>query len=257
MRWLNLFKANLNKEYIELKRYLPNTIAMLVTFYVIFLGMFFGIQLIGDPGSQAANIQYTIVSYIFWFMGMMVTNNVGWQVTNEAMRGTLEQLSMSPVGIWKILTARLVATTVLYFVMIIFLLYLSMFTTGQWLNIDLISILPILILTLISMFGVGFMIAGISIVWKQVDSFLQILQFIIAGLTFVSISTAPFMVFLPFVKGIDMIRDIMINGTTITQLGITDFLTLMANAAIYFILGLFIFLSCEKIAMRKGLLAHY
>ena len=163
MYWANLLKANVRKEYIELKRYLPNTIAMVFTFYFIFLGMFTGIQLIGDPNMQEANIQYAIVNYIFWFLAMMVMNSVGWTITNEAMRGTLEQLYMSPMGVWRILATRLIATTVIYFFIIVGLLYLSMATTGQWLNIDVISIMPILILTLISMFGVGFMIAGISI----------------------------------------------------------------------------------------------
>ncbi|MDY0406408.1 ABC transporter permease [Virgibacillus sp. 179-BFC.A HS] len=257
MSWFNLLQANLKKEYIELKRYLPNTIAMLITFYAIFLGMFFGIQFIGDPATQAVSIQYTIVSYIFWFLAMMVTNGIGWEVTNEAMRGTLEQLSMSPMGVWRIMAARLISTTLVNLVIIIALLYLSMLTAGQWLNVDVIAILPILILTLISMFGVGFIIAGISIVWKQVDSFLQILQFIIAGLTFLSVSVAPVMVFLPFVKGIDMVRRVMIDGAGLGQLPGTDFLILAANAVVYFVAGLAIFMACEKIAMKKGLLAHY
>ena len=93
MSWINLLKVNIRKEYIELKRYLPNTLATVVTFYVIFLGIFLGIQVIGDPASQDINTQYAIVNYIFWFLALSVVSEVGWQVTNEAMRGTLEQLS--------------------------------------------------------------------------------------------------------------------------------------------------------------------
>ena len=257
MHWLNLFKANLRKEYIELKRYLPNTIAMLFTFYIIFLGMFFGISLIGDPSTQDINIQYTIVNYIFWFLAMMVVNNVGWEITNEAMRGTLEQLAMSPMGIWRIMVTRLLSSTLINFTIIIVLLYLSMLTTGQWLNIDLIAIMPILILTLISMFGVGFMIAGISIILKQVQAFLQILQFILAGLTFVPLSVAPFLAYFPFVKGVDLVRSVMIDGVTLSQISFLDFGILGFNAVIYFTLGLLFFFFCERIAMSKGLLAHY
>src|SRR6185437_1106283 len=119
MQWANLLKANVRKEYIELKRYLPNTLAMVFTFYIIFLGMFTGIQLIGDPSTQELNIQYAIVNYIFWFLAMTVMNSIGWEITNEAMRGTLEQLSMSPMGIWRILATRLLATTTIYFFIIV------------------------------------------------------------------------------------------------------------------------------------------
>ncbi|WP_010095537.1 ABC transporter permease [Ornithinibacillus scapharcae] len=257
MRFLNVLNANIRREYIMLKRYLPNTIAMLVTFYVIFLGMFFGISLVGDPSTQDTNIQYVIVNYIFWFMTMAVVNDIGWQITNEATQGTLEQLGMSPMGIWKIMSTRLISTTVLDFVMIVALLYLSMFTAGQWLNVDVISILPVLILTLISMFGLGLIIAGFTMILKQIQAFLQILQFILAGLTFVPLSVAPFLAYFPFVKGIDMVREIMINGVSINEFAMSDILILVFNAVFYFALGLYVFLSCERYAMRKGLLAHY
>ncbi|MBC5636471.1 MULTISPECIES: ABC transporter permease [Ornithinibacillus] len=257
MRFLNVLKANIKREYILLKRYLPNTIAILVTFYVIFLGMFFGITLIGDPSTQDANIQYVIVNYIFWFLAMLVVNDIGWQITNEATQGTLEQLGMSPMGIWKIMVSRLISITIVNFIMIIGLLYVSMLTSGQWLNIDVLSILPVFFLTLISMFGLGFMIAGLTMILKQIQAFLQILQFILAALTFVSISVAPFLAFFPFVKGIDMVRAIMINDMSITQFQMADILILVFNAVFYFGLGLFMFLRCEKFAMKKGLLAHY
>ncbi|MBU9710714.1 ABC transporter permease [Evansella tamaricis] len=257
MSWFNLLKANLRKEYLEMKRYLPNTIAMVLTFYILFIGMFFGIQIIGDPTTQDINIQFTIVNYIFWFFAMMTVNAIGWQITNEAMRGTLEQLSMSPMGIWKIMLMRLIASTVINFIMIIALLYLSMFTSGQWLNIDVGTILPILILTIISMFGLGFIIAGLSIILKQVQAFLQILQFILAGLTFVPLSVAPFLAFFPFVKGVDLVRAVMIEGVTFTQIPMVDFLILGFNAIFYFVIGLLFFFYCERFAMNKGLLAHY
>lgn len=257
MLWINLLKANIRKEYIELKRYLPNTLAMIFTFYIIFLAMFAGIQIIGDPTTQDLNIQYVIVNYVFWFIAMMVVNNIGFQVINEAMRGTLEQLSMSPMGIWRIMLTRLIGLTVINFLIIIILLYVSMATTGQWLNVDVITLIPIFVFTLISMFGVGFIIAGISMIVKQVQAFLQILQFILAGLTFVPLATAPFLVFFPFVIGVDLVRDVMIEGATLSTIGWESITILIINAVVYFLLGLAFFLYCERIAMRKGLLGHY
>ncbi len=257
MNRVPLLKANLRKEMIELKRYLPNTLAMLFTFYIIFLGMFAGIQFIGDPSSQDMNTQYVIVNYLFWFLSMTVMNSIGYEVINEAMRGTLEQLSMSPLGMWRIMLSRLIATTVIYFVLIIALLYASMITAGQWLNVDIITILPILLLTLISMFGVAYMIAGISIIFKQVQAFLQILQFILVGLTFVPLSVAPFLAYFPFVKGVDLVREVMIHGVTLAEIGMGDYFILLINAVVYFPLGLAVFIYCERMAMRKGLMAHY
>lgn len=257
MAWFNLLKANLKKEYLELKRYLPNTIAMILTFYIIFLGLFGVIQIVGDPTTQDANTQYVIVNYIFWFLTITIINSVGYEIINEAMRGTLEQLSMSPMGIWRIMSARLLSTTIINLVIVIALLYISMATAGQWLNIDVVTIVPIMLLTLFSMFGIGFIIAGISIILKQVQAFLQILQFILMALTFVPVSLSPVMQFLPFVKGVDMVREVMILGTSLSQFTMYDYLVLIINALFYLALGLWVFIYCERVAMRKGLLAHY
>lgn len=257
MAWLNLFNANLKKEYLELKRYLPNTIAFILTFYIIFLGLFGVIQIVGDPSTQDVNTQYVIVNYIFWYLTMTIINSVGYEIINEAMRGTLEQLSMSPMGIWRIMITRLISITFIQTLIVVGLLYISMATASQWLNVDVITLLPIVLLTFIGMFGISFIIAGISIIIKQIQAFLQILQFILMALAFVPLSLSPFLQLLPFVKGIDMVRAVMIHGVSLSEFAVTDFLILIANSLVYFLLGLFVFNYCEKIAMEKGVLAHY
>lgn len=257
MKLLNLFKANFRKQAIELKRYLPNTIAMVLTIFIIFLAMFAGIHSIGDPTAIDTAVQTTIVNYIFWYLTIMVVNGLGYEITAEATRGTFEQLGMSPSGIWKILSTRLMAEMILHSITMIFLLYLSMFTTGQTLNVDFLSIIPIFILTCISMFGLSFIIAGLTIILKQISAFLQIFQFVLAAMTFISISVAPFLVFFPIVKGLDMIRSIMVHGYTLSYFTLVDFTVLILNALFYFTVGLVIYKLCERYAMAKGLMAHY
>ncbi|SHG14276.1 ABC transporter permease [Ornithinibacillus halophilus] len=257
MPLFNLLKANLRKDYIGMKRYLPNTIAMLITFYLIFLGMFAGIQIVGDPSTQDANIQFVIVNYIFWYLSLIVVQDIGFQVGSEAVQGTLEQLSMSPMGISKILLSRLVASVIVNSIIVVSLLYLSMLTTGQWLNVDVITLLPILFLTIISMVGFGFIIAGLTIVLKQVNAFLQILQFILAGLVFIPLSVAPFLAFFPMVKGVDLVRGVMIDGLSLGAIHLADYIILIGNAGFYFVIGLLFFRYSEQIAMKKGLIGHY
>lgn len=257
MQWINLFRANLRKEYLELKRYLPNTIALVLTFYFIFLGLFGVIHFFGDPSTQDANIQFVIVNYIFWFLALSVIQMFGFEIVNEAIRGTLEQLSMSPMGIWRILSTRLIASTIIYGIIIFVLLIITMLTAGQWLNIDILSIFPIFVLTVFGMYGVGLMVGGLAIVYKQIQAFLQILQFLLAGLTFIPLAASPFMYFLPFVIGVDLVRDIMIGGHTLIDIGWLPLTILFINAFVYFIAGLLFFNYCERMAMKKGLLGQY
>lgn len=257
MKWLHLFNANFRKEYIELKRYLPNTIALVVTFYIIFLAAFFGIMFIGDPASFDTNVQYSIVSVVFWSLTMMTMNFIGYSVITEATRGTLEQLYMSPMGVWKIMLTRIVSQLGLQSVIMILLLFGAMLTSGQWLSLNPMTTIPIIIVTMISMVGVSFMIAGLAINVKQIQAFLQIFQFVLMGLVFVPITVAPFLAFAPFVKGVNMVRTVMLENLTLTDLSLSDYGVLILNSLVYLILGLVVFDRCEKIAMKKGLLGQY
>ncbi|MFC4557557.1 ABC transporter permease [Virgibacillus kekensis] len=255
--FLSVLKANTMMEFIELKRYKANTISLLLTFYIIFIAMMFGIQVIGDPSQADTNIQFVIVNYIFWYFAMMVLQSIGWTISDEAMKGTLEQLFMSPISPWKIFLARMFGMISNHFVLVVFLLFVSMATAGQWLNLNPVAIIPILILTLASMVGTAYIIAGMALIFKQISAFLQILQFIIAALTFVPLSVAPYMVLAPFVKGVDMTRQVMIEGYVLTDFTVADFVWLIGNAIVYGIIGIAIYIACEKYAMKKGLLGHY
>lgn len=257
MRWFNLFRANTRKVYIELKRYSLNTLSMMLTFYIIFLGMFFGITFMASPETVASNLQYAIVNYIFWFLAIVVTDFFGWQIVNEALRGTLEQVYMSPVGAWRVLMARQIGSFLIHFVLIIALLFAAMFTSGQWLNLDVITIFPILLFTLLSLFGFAFLLGGLAIIFKQVQAVLQIIQFILAGLAFIPLSVSPLFNLAPFMKGLDMMRKVMIEDYTLLNFNVIDYSLLIGNAIAYFFIGLWLFKRCEIVAMRKGLLGHY
>ncbi|MUG47725.1 ABC transporter permease [Paenibacillus woosongensis] len=257
MKWLHLLSANFRKEYIELKRYLPNTLALVFTFYIIFLAAFFGIMFIGDPASFDANVQYSIVSVAFWSLTMMTMNFIGYSVVTEATRGTLEQIYMSPMGVWKIMLTRIIGQFGLQSVIMVILLFAAMLTSGQWLNLNPMTTIPIIAITMISMVGVSFMIAGLAVIVKQIEAFLQIFQFVLMGLVFVPLTVAPFLAFAPFVKGVNMVRTVMMEDLTLTQLPLADYAVLILNSLVYLIVGLVVFHRCEKTAMKKGLLGQY
>ena len=257
MRTFYVLKANFDKELIELKRYLPNTIAYLCTYYFIFLGLFFGIQSIGNPMSMDMTIQYSIVSIVFWGLAMMIMNFMGFAIITEATRGTLEQMYMSPTRVWKILLTRIISQSALQIIIMIILLFAAMATSGQWLNLNPISIFPILLFTLISMSGISYMIAGLAIIVKQIQAFLQIFQFVLMALVFIPIKSSLLALLVPFVKGVTMIRDVMLNDFTLLDFTSMDYIILVCNAILYFALGLIVFKYCETIAMKKGLLGQY
>src|SRR5690554_4670465 len=97
--------------------------------------------------------------------------DVWYTIRTEAQQGTLEQLYMSihPFG-W-IMGAKVVARFFINLLLVAILLGAALFTTGVTLNLDLLSLMPVLIGTLLSSLGIGFLIGGITLMFKRIDSY--------------------------------------------------------------------------------------
>ncbi|MGL4611225.1 MAG: ABC transporter permease, partial [Trueperaceae bacterium] len=245
------------RDWILLKRYLPNTISGIVTSYAIFLMFFLGIQVVGSPERMGENSAYLIVSMFLWFLAMTTMQGIGWELTNEATTGTLEQLYMSPVPAWAILLSRMTGTVFVELLTMTIVLILSMLTAGQWLTFDVVTLVPIFVFLIIGMLGIGYMTAGLALVYKQINALLQIVQFLFFGLVAVPIALSPWLEFLPVVRGASMVRDAMTEGKSLLEFAATDWVFLIINAALYFVAGVFVYKLAERRAMARGLLGKY
>lgn len=252
-----LFKANFRKEFIEMIRYYPNTIAQIISLYLMFLAAFLGLKFIGNPASFDDNVQYTIVSMLAWLLAMASFGNPSVTILQEATRGTLEQLHLTPYRTWKIMFSRIVSQLLLTAIMAFILIVIIQITTNQWLNFNPLTTIPIMAVTFLSMVGVGFMMAGIAMVFKQIQNILQILQFILMGVVFFPLTIAPFLEVLPFIKGVNMLRDVMMKDLTLIDFTVMDYLSLCVNAIVYLSIGIFVFIKCELAAKQRGLLSQY
>lgn len=254
--WVVL-EANARKVALELWRYLPNTLSLLVTFYAIFLTLFLGLQVVGDPAGAGENVRYLIVANAFWFLMLITINSMGFEITNEATRGTLEQLYLAPTPVPWILASRMVAMLAIHLLLIAVMVSLAMLTAGTSLHLDVPLLLALLLPTLASVVGLGFAVGGLALVFKQVQSLLQVTQFVFLGLAFVPLAAAPWLELAPVVKGIDLVRAVTVQGAGFADLGARDWVSLAANAAVYLALGLWAYRAAEGRARRRGLLGHY
>ena len=95
--------------------------------------------------------------------------------------GTLEQLYMSVHGFGWVMGAKAAAGFFINSILVVILLRAVMAVTGSTLNIDLLSIIPITIFTLIGILGIGFTVGGLTLVFKRIESFTQMIQFALAA----------------------------------------------------------------------------
>ena len=261
MRHLILFKALLKKEYIYLKRYYFNTLSGIITIYIVFLIIFYGAKALLGGGSALPSFGNTlsgiVVGFMVWTFALFAYSDLSWAMIQEAQQGTLEQLYMTPLGFGWVAIFRVIATFIFNALIVILILFLMMASSGRWLHLDFLSLTPLILLTVAGVYGIGFFMGGLALVFKQVQAAFQILQFVFVFLIAAPIDKLPFMKFLPLSLGTRLIGKVMIGELSLAQLPLADLLLLIGNSAFYFGLGFLAFKLFENVARDRGLLGHY
>jgi ABC-2 type transport system permease protein len=253
-----LYGASLRWRVIELRRYAFDMLSGVISIYGFFVVIFFGAKIFGgDRPGFGETLEGVVVSYAVWALTVLALGSLTFELTQEAQQGTLEQLGMSPFGLVHVLVARIFTSLVVYFFIWTAMFVLMMATSGRWLNIDVVSVLPLLIVTLLGVIGMGFVLGGLAIVFKRVQNALNVYQILIIGLVVVPPDEVAVVKYFPLAWGTHLLRRVMVDGVSIVGLGAGDLAFLAANSLFYFFGGLGVFKLFERTARARGLLGHY
>jgi len=255
----NLFSSIFIKRLKLILRYPLNFFSSIITIYLIFLAIFLGSKyMIGSQATTFSNtIEGIIVGFFVWTYAISGYSTLSWGLMEEAQTGTLEQLYMSPFGFGTISIFIVISDLILNVFWTVPFLFLMMVTTGKFLHLDLLTIVPLLVLLLAGAYGIGFIMGGLGLIYKRIQSLFQILQFVFVGFIAAPVDKIFAFKFLPLSLGTKLIRDNMTKRISIFNMPFNDIFILIITALFYFLLGFYIFKLCEKIAKDRGLLGHY
>lgn len=257
-RYLIAMRAMITRNLINMRRYMFNTISGLVTMYIVFMLLFMGVRGIGGAAlAGGTTLEGLVVSYLVWVLSISAYSDLAWDLNQEAQVGTLEQLYISPIGFNWLNAFNLISGLGLSFVFAAVLLTLMMLTTGTYLNLDLVSVVPLMITALLSVYGIGFAMGGLALVFKRIQAFFQIFQFVFVAFLALPLDRFPWAQFLPLTMGGHLLRQVMVQGTRLWELPATSLAVLALTGVCYLALGLTVFEWSARIAKRKGLLGHY
>ncbi|MBS3815930.1 MAG: hypothetical protein KGY76_00005 [Candidatus Thermoplasmatota archaeon] len=242
------------KYFIELKRYFLNTLMTMIGIFILFMLVFFGLRSF-DAGTET--LQGTIIGFAMWIFAVMAYSEMSWGLLQEARDGTLEQLYLTPSSFRRISAYRVLGSFIFQFVLFLAFLSIMMVVTGQYLRLNP-GVVILVGLTLLSVYGIGYMMGGLSLVFKKVQAGNQILQFMfILFLVLPTITDHPIIYFVPISWGNFLINKMMVGGLTLLDFTLIEYGILLLNSFAYLIVGLIIFRVMEKIAKKRGLLGHY
>lgn len=206
---VSAFLAMARKELIIMARYPVNFIAsfgqtfLIVAVFTLGGSMFFRNSASPDAqaGSSAMNPSGVVVYGFILFMFMSDTLwTIGYNIRNEQVQGTLEQLYLSPASKFSSLIARVTNTLVWTGLLSITAASLMTLMMGRlpvenpWLGLYL------LVMTLSGTFGAGFMFAALTLRIKETAQ--TVANFLQFGLLVLCANFFPFSALPPYILGI-------------------------------------------------------
>ena len=256
MRFLLVPWGLFKRDLIHMKRYLFDSISGIITIYFIFLLVFLGIKgMMGSSASLGNTVEAFTIGYILWILTLDAYSRLSYSLYNEALVGTLEQLYMSPFGFGWISSSIIIVAMITNVLTMSILIFFIIITTGSSFHFNVFPLIPVIIVTLQGVNGVGFIMGGLSLIFKKINSIFQIIQFAFIGLIAFPIDKVPLMKYLPLSMGYSIIRKIMTGNKALIAPG--DYLFLILNSMFYLFIGYSIYKVLERKAKRDGRLGQY
>ena len=218
--------------------------------------IFFGGQAVAGA-ELSDSLDGIIVGFFLFTLSSIAYQELAWNLTREAQLGTLERLYMSPHGFGSVIVVKTVVNLVLSFFWGAIILLVMMLMTGRWLTIDPLTVIPLVVPTLASVVGIGFLIGGVALIFKRIENVFQIIQFAFIGLIAAPAGSVEWLKLLPLAHGSYLTRRAMTGGVQLWEFPVADLALLVGTTTFYLLVGFYCFHRATQRARREGLLGHY
>lgn len=208
-------------------------------------------------------ISSALLGYIFYVYALEILNS-SQNFMLERKSGTLEQMYMSPEPSAIIFLGNMFATIIWNSIMIGSLTLILLFIFNVSIPFTFTAV-PIFLLTITGLLGVGLGIAGIALIYKNIHGTINLTTNI---LFYVNGAMLPIEHFpewlqnianmLPTTQGIIVMREIVLEGQTVQETWHNGSLPmLIVHSSLYFLGGLLLFNFFERRAKQLGTVGQY
>lgn len=244
------------KTYLLMRRYPVNTLSQIGMMYALFSVILFGGRAFAGQ-LLADSLDALIVGVFLYALAYITFYRLSWNLMEEAQWGTLEQLYMSPLGFRRTMLIQTVVNLIVSIVFAGTVLALAMITAGRYLRVDLLTLVPVGLLTLASAVGLAFALSGVTLRYKRTENLLAVVQFGFVGCIVAPVETYPFLKLLPLALGSRLLGQVMSAGVRLWELPTADLVLLVGTAVGYLVLGYGGFRVAARKARKRGVLGHY
>jgi ABC-2 type transport system permease protein len=246
------------RRVIEFMRYPFDLVTGMCVFYVIFLAIFYGDRSFGSAEARSGSgVSALVIGFVVFVLTQQTFQGFGSQLINESAAGTLEQLAMNRYGLVSVLLADFSAQAAVNTVVIGLVIVPMMATTGQWLHFDALTVIPLMLLTMGSVVGLGLAVGGCALVFKRINGLAGVLQFGFIFLVAAPVDRFPLLKLLPIANANFILREALIRGRSLYDHPISELCLLVGVVIGWLVVGLVVFSIMESKARQRALLGQY
>jgi len=253
--------GEIRKSLLVAWTYRMNTLTEMVMLGLVFMGIGF---MMTNGSLDPQELAPTLLGYISWMYAMMAIGNMAYGVRGEMNAGTLEQMAMSPAPMGVVLLGRVIANLLVCTVQVLLMSAVMGLLIGIRIPINAAGIL-ILLLTLLGILGFGYLVAGAVLVFRQIESLANLIQYVLLFLNGSLLPVEqmpPWLItvahIFPSTQGIIVLRRVILDGQSLSSTWQDGSLPwLIAHSGLFLLAGWIFFVVCERSAKRQGSLGQY
>lgn len=263
--YLNGFTNEVGKGLLGLKAGWREVIVQMITFplFYLLLILFMGRGELKDELLVPGLLGMVALTFIH-----EQVNRVFWSYLGDMQSGVLEQTYLTPMPSWTLVLGRQVAAVVSALPSALSVLVVGVITIesrGGTMPFDLQALVPLATIV-VGTCGLALILCGLTLVYKRIEIITQVsvAVWFIAGGTFVPLDSMPeWTAFLsrlivPIAPGIEAMRDILIDGRSLTSLEYGWGLWwVLIQPLVLVAVGVIIFARLENVAKQRGTLGRY
>lgn len=243
---------------LDLIRYPFELVFGFIAAYVIFLVVFFAARTFGGAGvATGDSLSAIVVGYVVFTILQQAFQDFGGYFSAEASQGTLEQLAMSRYGLLTISVTDFFVQAIFQILRLGIVIVPIMATTGRWLTFDLPSLLPLLVLTVVGVVGLGLALGSLALVFKRVSGVISLVSLGILGLVAAPVDRIGLLKLLPVAHGNYLMRQVLVHGERLWEFPAGQIALLGGVSGAYLLVGCVVFRAMERVARDKALLGQY
>lgn len=254
--YYHLTRAVLYREFLLFVRYPANAIGGIVISLFFFGVLFYGGRMLAGQ-ALTDSIEGIIVGYFLWTLSVGAYSSISNDIGSEVQWGTLERHVMTPFGFAPVALLKGAAKVVRTFLISSIILAAMLLLTGTKLELHVGTIVVVASLSILSVLGLGFAAGGITVLYKRIGNWLNLLQFGFVVLISAPALGVPWLKVLPLAHGSDLLQRTMVDGVRLREFPPADVALLVAVAVGYLGLGYAVFQASTRRARRLGVLGDY